>query len=146
MHPNYNPIKRDLSLEEIEEGIKIHKKNISKLENKIKGIKKLKHIKLTEGQRRDYESWNNELTDIMIPYKDEKDYLVRRIKRPLGMQKHLLSNLKKMKICAEKGHNYKTEGYIGNGLGPGKVQRTCTRCRKTDYVSSTINPTHIILR
>jgi hypothetical protein len=99
---------------------------ILKEKRKIREINLSENFKLSEEDQERYESWNNAIkenergfADIAIPYKDEKDYAIKDMRRQIGLYNYLLVKL----ICDEKGH----EEIKGSSDG-GRTFCRCKRC------------------
>lgn len=91
-------------------------------------------VQLNEDEQRNYESWvqkfkeNPKLREskFLTPYKDEKDYLVRELKKQIEFDKMLRTQY----ICDEKGH-VEREGssHIASGPGGTRAYAHCKRCK-----------------
>jgi hypothetical protein len=97
-------------------------KTIFMQEQEIQRIKSLDNVKLSKSQREFYDMWNDPrkgIPEAEIPFKDEKDFLIRDLNSQTNMYKRFLIKL----ICDEKGHIMEDEKAAN-----GNVYFTCGRC------------------
>jgi len=119
---------RPRSLEKTAENRKTLRKDISKLQREILKIRFSKNFQLNEKDKERYNSWNKNVQEdkkesviILKPYKNEKDYAIRKIEGNIYLYKHALTAL----ICEEKGHVESVISMAGHG-----TYVECKRCGK----------------
>ena len=114
------------NLEDITKNKSKLKKNIFKLQKEILKIRFSINFQLNKEDKEDYESWNKALQEdknfyegIFEPYKNEKDYAIRKRDTKISLYTYVLVNL----ICVEKGH----KGFIIERIRQ-KEAGYCKRC------------------
>ena len=116
------------SLEEITKDRKELNKKLLETRKEILKIKFSKNFKLNEEDKKSYDSWNKDIKENkkdsildIKPYKNEKDYVIRKMKDQIFWYKHALIAL----ICEEKGHVESVISLAGHG-----TYVECKRCGK----------------